>query len=147
MQQAISQCLSFLCEILPDKLRQLTEVELNARPQPDKWSKKEILGHLLDSAANNHHRFVRAQLEDTPTIFYDQDQWVRVQAYRHEDVTLLISFWEMYNRHLAHLINTIPSENLEKECRLKDGTRVTLAFLVTDYVQHLEHHLRQLVNY
>ncbi len=147
MQHHIAERILFLCDLVPGKLKQLPAETWTDKPQPDKWSKKEILGHLIDSAANNHQRFVRGQIEDIPTIFYQQDQWVSVQVYQTESISVLILLWESYNRHLVHVIQNIIPANLERECRGKDGTAVTLAFLIKDYVPHLEHHLKQIVDY
>lgn len=147
MQKFVSDRIGFLCDLLPNKWRQIPEEALQARPKPNRWSKKEILGHLIDSAINNHQRFVRGQLEDTPTIFYNQDQWVSLQNYQNENKEVLITLWENYNRHLAHIIASMPEENLEKKCRGKDGTTVTLSFLAKDYLQHLEHHVKQIIDY
>ncbi len=146
-QKHVADRIYFLCDLLPGKLQLLSTEKFSFKPNLNKWSKKEILGHLLDSAANNHLRFVRGQLEDTPTIFYQQDDWVSIQAYQSENVEILITLWESYNRHLAHVISQIASENLKKQCRGKDGTLVTLSFLIEDYVQHLEHHLKQITEY
>ncbi|MGA8263327.1 MAG: DinB family protein, partial [Ignavibacteriaceae bacterium] len=77
----------------------------NYRAAPGKWSKKEILGHLIDSAANNHQRFVRAQFEDKPCVTYEQDSWVSFQKYADEPVENIIGLWINYNKHLAYLIS------------------------------------------
>ncbi|MDQ4139125.1 MAG: DinB family protein [Bacteroidota bacterium] len=147
MQKQIADRIIFLCDLLPGKFRQIPAENFQTRPQPDKWSQQEILGHLIDSAGNNHQRFVRSQIEDTPTIFYHQDQWVNIQAYQQENKDILIALWESYNRHLAHVISQVTSENLEKQCLGRDGATVTLAFLIEDYLQHLEHHLHQIIDY
>jgi hypothetical protein len=117
---------------------------LNMRPAPGKWSKKEVLGHLIDSAANNHQRFVRVQIEDTPLIRYDQDKWVAVQDYYNIPVNQLLELWISYNKHICAIIQAIPEENYEKLCNVGEKEPVTLAWLVKDYVKHIEHHLRQL---
>ncbi|MDE3168743.1 MAG: DinB family protein, partial [Acidobacteriota bacterium] len=105
----------------------------------------ELIGHLIDSASNNHQRFVRAALQralDFPG--YDQDASVRVQRFQEVDWNLLVSLWVAYNRHLAHVIAQLPAGHLETPCRIGYGNTVTLRFLATDYVDHLVHHLRQL---
>lgn len=139
--------LRHLCDIIPDVLRRVSSEEYAAKPVPDKWSKKEILGHLIDSATNNHQRFIRVQFEDIPAIWYDQDNWVKHSAHHRIPVEQLIAFWESYNRHLTVLLGQIPEEKLDRLCRMKDGSTVTLGFLIIDYVSHLEHHLRQLTDY
>src|SRR5436190_2017362 len=95
--------LQSLLDTIPFIWINITEAEWNAKPQPDKWSKKEILGHLLDSATNNHQRFVRAQFEDAPHIIYDQNKWNRHSHYNKMSSAHLISFWTLYNRHLMEI--------------------------------------------
>ena len=109
------------------------------------WSRKQVLGHLIDSASNNHQRFVRAALQvslDFPG--YDQDGCVRVQAVEEADWTLLVSLWAGYNRYLAHVIAHLPDSKLETLCRIGLDEPVTLRFLADDYLRHLLHHLGQI---
>lgn len=140
----ISSKLIILCNTMSAELKLVSEVEFSLKPSVRAWSKKEILGHLIDSAANNHQRFIRAQFE-TPVIYYEQDLWVTIQKYQSESSELLISLWEAYNRHLAHVIEHIPNQNLSKTSIGKDGTSQTLKFLVEDYLSHLEYHLKQIL--
>ncbi len=116
-----------------------------AKPRPDVWSIKEIVGHLVDSAANNHQRFVRAQ-EGQELAFpgYEQDGWVRSQDYQNHAWLELVDLWALYNRHLAHLIRRIPAAVLGASCRIGGADSVTLGFLLEDYVVHLRHHLHQI---
>ncbi len=109
------------------------------------WSRKQVIAHLIDSASNNHQRFVRAALQ-TSLEFpgYDQDGNIRVQAPQDADWLLLISLWAAYNRYLAHIIAHLPASKLETPCRIGSGKPVTLEFLATDYVTHLVHHLNQI---
>ncbi|HEX9653984.1 MAG TPA: DinB family protein [bacterium] len=141
------QRLQFLCATIPALLRKISDEEFSEKPSPDKWSKKEILGHLIDSAANNHQRFLRVQFEDTPHIVYDQVNWNRYSHHRAMNTQHLISFWEIYNRHLLAIIKTITPENLQRTCRINQPEPVTLQWLIEDYVRHLGHHLRQVVDY
>jgi hypothetical protein len=116
----------------------------NYRSAPSKWSKKEILGHLIDSAANNHQRFVRAQFEDKPAVTYEQDNWVSFQKFADEPVENIIGLWTSYNKHLAYLISFMPEEKLKNLCDIKLDKPVTLEWIITDYVRHLKHHLGQI---
>ena len=113
------------------------------RTAPGKWSKKQILGHLIDSAANNHQRFVRIQYEDTPLITYDQNKWVEVQKYNDAPVELLINLWISYNKHLAFVISQLSAEALSRKCNIGKEEPVTLEFIATDYLRHLKHHFEQ----
>lgn len=129
---------------MPKQLSLLSDKDLSFKTSPEKWSKKEILGHLIDSAANNHQRFIRTQFEK-PTIYYEQNHWVSLQEYQLEDLEILISLWEMYNRHLAHVIKHIAPQNLSRTSIGRDGKESTLQFLAEDYLNHLEHHLNQIL--
>lgn len=109
------------------------------------WSARQVIGHLIDSASNNHQRFVRAVLQpslDFPG--YDQDGCVAVASVASADWQMLLSAWIAYNRYLAHFIAHIPESKLPTLCRIGSDPPVTLQFLVTDYLRHLNHHLRQL---
>ena len=109
------------------------------------WCAREILGHLIDSACNNHRRFVIGR--DTPPVVfqgYNQDDWVERQRYAQVPFRDLVELWGAYNRHLAHLIAVTPAETFANSGRSYDGTDVTLGFLMEDYVRHLRHHLEQL---
>src|SRR5690348_15615051 len=109
------------------------------------WSRKQVLGHLLDSASNNHQRFVRAALQDSLEFpGYDQDGWVRIEAIEGVPWLTLIALWANYNRYLAHVIAHLPADKLGVTCRIGANEPVTLAFLVEDYVRHLAHHLAQI---
>ncbi|HUG53454.1 MAG TPA: DinB family protein, partial [Vicinamibacteria bacterium] len=113
---------------------------------PGKWSPKQILGHLIDSAVNNHHRFVRAQLAP-PLVFpgYEQDGWVAVQGYQDRPWAELTALWAALNRHLAHVIGRIDPRALETECTIGSDPPVTLRFVAEDYVRHLRHHVAQIL--
>ena len=143
----LASSLAILQEILntiPARLRAIPANDFSKKPSPDKWSKKQIIGHLIDSATNNHHRFVRAQFEHQPTILYAQNEWNKHGYYEQMEDNHLVSFWELYNHHLLELIKRIPPELLERSCTMADGTTRTIAWLFEDYVRHMEHHLRQI---
>lgn len=127
------------------RLRQLPESDLMARPAPGKWSKKEIIGHLADSAHNNIRRFVCGQYQDTPHIIYHQDEWVALQHYQTYDSVALLNLWVALNRHLAHILLHLPQNAFERLCDTgKDRPEThTLHWLATDYLRHLRHHLAQ----
>ena len=136
-----------LCEIIPPLLFAFNESDFSNQPSETQWSKKQILGHLIDSATNNHQRFVRVQFEENPVISYDQNQWNRHSHYSRMEAGELIRFWQSYNQHLSLLIKQIPEEKLERVCIVGQNKKVTLLFLITDYIEHMEHHLKQIVNY
>ena len=139
------------------RLLAITDSDAGARPAPDAWSAKQTLGHLIDSAANNHRRFVLAQLKDSLDFEgYEQEGWVGVQHYNDEPWPQLVALWRHYNLHLAHVIARAPEEKLRREHRLHTLDRVafevvekelpaTLEYLMRDYVVHLKHHLEQIL--
>lgn len=138
--------LTFIVETLQPILAQIGEAKMAEKPLPNKWSKKEILGHLIDSATNNHQRFVRGQFENTPEIRYDQNKWNAFSFHQQIDSQQLILFWTIYNKQLLEIIKRIPTENLKRQIKVGENL-LTIEFLITDYVDHLEHHLRQITDY
>jgi hypothetical protein len=135
----------------------ISEEESRVPRAEDKWSPKEIVGHLIDSASNNHQRFVRAQFTDH-LVFpgYEQESWVRAQGYKDEPWPLLVELWRSFNLHLAHVMERSPEaarsasrerHNLDEIGWIKigEGEPATLEYLMRDYVGHLKNHLRQIL--
>jgi hypothetical protein len=124
----------------------LTNADTSVRPSSKKWSKKEILGHLLDSASNNHQRFVRATLQGQ-LIFpgYEQDKLVDLQNFNEMDWGFLVDYWASYNRFLAHVLSVLPAKAAKVTCVIGNHAPATLEFIAEDYVAHLKHHLNQMV--
>ena len=132
-------------QLAEDKLRHVSESASSTPVLKGGWSRKQVLGHLIDSASNNHQRFVRAALQGTLEFpRYDQDGFVRVQTVEKVHWPLLVSLWVDYNLYLAHVIAHLPADKLEARCRIGDGEPVTLRFLAEDYLTHLLHHLSQI---
>lgn len=139
-----------------DRLRQISPEESARKTSPDKWSIKEVLGHLIDSAANNHQRFVRAQFTDD-LVFpgYEQEKWVNAQRYNDESWSDMIQLWSSYNLHLLHVISAIPEATLTR-ARIRHNLDqialhpidkndpTTLDYFVRDYLVHMKHHLDQI---
>jgi hypothetical protein len=127
------------------QLRQVSEAESLPPVLKGGWSRKQVIGHLIDSASNNHQRFVRAALQDSLELpGYDQDGCVRVAAVQEMPWPALLSLWTSYNYYLAHVIAHLPANKLGVLCRIGSNEPVTLQFLVEDYVQHMLHHLTQI---
>jgi hypothetical protein len=112
---------------------------------PGGWSRKQILGHLIDSASNNHQRFVRALLQDELRFpGYDQEGCVRVQLYPKLRWAELLDLWAIYNRFLAHVLAGVPEAKRSTPCFIGDHPVMTLEELAEDYLKHMEHHLEQI---
>jgi DinB family protein len=138
--------LRFAVRTLPGVLARFSEAESEERPSSERWTKKEVLGHLIDSASNNHQRFVRGQIasgQDFPR--YEQEQWVRIQDYQSARWADLIDLWRAYNAHLLHVAGRMSEAGQAATCRVGGGKEVTLAWLFVDYVDHLEHHSRKML--
>jgi hypothetical protein len=143
--QVLSEQLLGVVRAAEPRLREIDEQVSREPILSGGWSRKQVIGHLIDSASNNHQRFVRAMLQpslDFPA--YDQSGNVGVQNVQEADWQLLVSLWGAYNRYLAHVIACIPDEKLETPCRVGSGNAVSLSFLATDYLKHLRHHLGQI---
>jgi hypothetical protein len=137
------------------RLLTFSDLEAAARPAPGKWSRKEIIGHLIDSASNNHGRFVRGLLQDD-LIFagYDQEAWVRVQRYQDRPWTDLVRLWQAFNHHIANVIETADPHALTRPRARHNLDQLawrsvsamqstTLEYFMGDYLDHLKHHLGQ----
>jgi len=141
----IAKSLEALIDEAAHRLFDISEAESEVRPAPGKWSKKEIIGHLIDSASNNHQRFIRTQ--EAPGVsspFYTQDFWVERQNYQSEPWKTLVALWTTYNTHLAHVIAQVPSDRENNLCTVGDNEPATLKWLAEDYVKHARHHLDQI---
>ena len=131
----------------PRRLQLLSEEELLRRPSADKWSKQEILGHLVDSAINNLKRFTEIQFEPQPysIISYKQDLLVTVNNYQALPLGHLLQLWQSLNRQIVYVIQNIPAEKLDFKVdpQYENKEIKTLGWIISDYVAHMEHHFRQ----
>ena len=116
-------------------LRSKSDEHVRKSSAPGKWSRKQILGHLIDSAANNNQRFVRTLIETPLSIpAYEQNLWVSLQAYQEHDWQLMVDLWSAYNRHIAHVIGRIPESQMTRECIIGNKPAVTLGWLIEDQI-------------
>jgi hypothetical protein len=138
------------------KLSPLAESVIRRRPAPGKWSIAEVIGHLIDSASNNHQRFVRARWQEALTFpGYEQDDWVGAQGYQDADWATSIDLWRTFNLHLAGVMERTPAAARKKQYIRHNLDQVgframtaadpaTLDWFMEDYVEHLKHHLKQI---
>jgi hypothetical protein len=128
-----------------DELKTLSDETAAAKPNADQWSVKELLGHLLDSASNNHQRIVRLQIFDAMEFpFYQQEDFVRVNHYQNQSWEALVDFWKLYNLHLVHLVENLDESKLDNIWITPDNEKLTLGHIIEDYLRHLRHHLAQI---
>ena len=143
MESIVSELSASVEKYLP-ALRAITAEEFSFKPSPSKWSKKEILGHLIDSAQNNIRRFIVAQYEDQPKIVYNQDKWVAITDYQHYNLPDLIQLWCLLNKHICHVLKNMTNEMTERESKTEELH--SIKWLAQDYIKHLKHHLHQILN-
>ncbi len=129
---------------LPGELAKISDSEAARLRSGGGWSRKQILGHLIDSATVNHQRFLRAQLESGFSFVYEQSQWVDLQRYQERPWSVLIETWTALNRHLLYTIDSLPEDKLQNLCGQGDGEPWTLAYRIPDYLHHMKHHLEQI---
>ncbi len=135
-----------LIEMETRNLRSLTDEAAAVKAGPERWSPKEELGHLIDSAANNHLRILRAVLDgEFRGPGYDQRGWVRAHAWQDLPWPSLVDFWERYNALLAHVVERIPEERLDAPCVITNYASFTLEGLIVDYLRHLRRHLEHIL--
>ncbi|NJD22182.1 MAG: DinB family protein [Melioribacter sp.] len=148
--------LNSVIESAEKKLRNITEEQSSKKPSPEKWSSKEILGHLIDSSVNNMIRFVKGQFKnDLVFCGYDQNKWVEVQNYQNAEWNFLIDLWKMNNLQIVRLIKLIPNDVLKRSTtnhnydqiawkELSKNESATLEYLIEDYIGHMKHHLNRI---
>src|SRR5271169_6215638 len=134
-----------LIDRLPARLQALPSGKVEHKPAPEKWSAKEELGHLLDSAANNHQRIVRTQLEEHLAMpGYDGDAWVALHQYQRRDWPSLIERWAALNRQLLAAAEAVPDSAWSRTLTIADSEHLTLQFVFDDYIHHMLQHLRHM---
>ena len=144
IKQVVERLTAHLSKI-PSRYHQFSEEALLRRPAPGKWSKKEILGHLCDSALNNLKRFEDIQCLPQPytIVGYKQDELVAINRYQELPLDHVLQLWKTLNQQIVHVISSIPADKLPYTVLLSSGESHTLKWLVEDYIEHMDHHWRQ----
>jgi len=142
------QVLRDIVENQIEKFHSISENQWNEKLSDEKWSKKEILGHLCDSALTNIRRFVVTQYKENENIVYDQNFWVKAQNYQNAPILDIIHLWKYLNLQIVNVVENIPDELLDNVC---DTTKLekqsfTLRFIIDDYISHMNHHLKAINN-
>jgi hypothetical protein len=140
--------LNSIVDLFSMKIAGMAEYEFSAKPLPHKWSKKEVLGHLIDSAQNNLRRFICGQYEEKPPhITYHQDFWVTANGYQAMAKDDVIRMWVLINQRIANVLSSMPAEKYTLNCNTgKDKEQLrSLQWLAEDYVKHMKHHLNQII--
>jgi len=146
MAQDLSVLLTQTIERELPNLRALNEQRASTPRGPGKWSPKEELGHLIDSAANNHMRFARGAMQpEVRDPGYAQEDWVRLHDYSGMQWESIVNFWFEYNTFLARLVERIGPDRLTISCFIGRNAPVTLGFVIEDYILHMQHHIDQLL--
>ena len=134
-----------LIQRVPARLERLPQNKAQTKPAPTAWSPKEELGHLLDSAANNHQRIVRAQSEDKLAFpGYEQNRWVAINRYQHREWKELIEVWQALNLQLLAAAESVPAPAWAHTLTVAGSQPMTLEFVFDDYVTHMLHHLQHI---
>lgn len=146
MKDVAGELRGFVDETRP-RLISIAETRASEKPFPEKWSLKEILGHVIDSALNNHQRIVRMQEKnDIGAFTYSQMHWVQSQHYHEESWQDLVELWCRLNAHLAHVIAHVDPKSLSSTCDMGYASPATLQFVIEDYVRHVRHHIEQILS-
>lgn len=125
-------------------LKSLDDSKLIFKPDPSKWSKKEIIGHLIDSAESNIRRFVVTQYEENATIVYQQEKWVSICNYQQWYTKELIDLWFLLNRQIYETLKNTSDEVSKRKCMTEEPH--TIEWLAVDYIKHLKHHIHQVLD-
>ncbi len=142
--QTIIGLLEKIIEDYAPQIKELNEADLSYKPLPDKWSGREIIGHLIDSAQNNIRRFVVAQYEDKPYIVYKQDKWVAAAGYQNYPLPDLVDLWILLNKHIVIILKNIPETDISNE--VQTGDVHSVKWLAADYNKHMLHHLNKVLH-
>jgi len=144
MEKTIKE-LKSLVEKYYELFKNISAKDFKAKSKPSKWSKQEVVGHLIDSAQNNIRRFIVGQYEEQPHIVYQQDFWV--QSNNYQNVNDVIDLWRLINLQICNILEAMPKENYSRICNTGKGKPElhSIDWLADDYVKHMKHHINQII--
>jgi DinB superfamily len=147
MESVYKELLAIISEYAV-KFSAISDTEFSEKANPTKWSKKEVIGHLIDSAQSNLRRFVVGQYEDQPNIVYQQDFWVQSNGYQQARKEDVIALWRLLNQQIATVLMNMPKETYTRAVNTGKGTPElhALEWLAADYVKHMKHHINQVIS-
>ena len=140
---AVASQLNLIIDEYLQQLNKIEEEKISFKYVPLKWSKKEELGHLVDSAQNNIRRFIVAQYEEIPTIIYDQEKWVVLNNYQQQPSKNIIQLWYLLNKQVVGILNNISEESAQRKSQSQELH--TIEWLGNDYIKHLQHHMNHIL--
>ena len=142
MEPIASQLEMLIDQYFP-MLHQLSETHASHKPSPGKWSKKELIGHLIDSAQNNIRRFIMSQYEEQPKIVYNQDKWVMINQWQEYNLSELINLWYLLNKQACCILKNTSKESAQRQSQTENLH--SIEWLAEDYIKHLRHHVHQVL--
>lgn len=144
---AIIKDIRLVVKLYSKKFAEIPALEFIAKPNPAKWSRQEVVGHLIDSAQNNLRRFIVGQYQFEPNILYEQEFWVQANNYQQEKQADIIELWKLVNKQICLVLASMPKENYFRLCNTGRETPSlhSIEWLAADYVRHLKHHINQVI--
>jgi len=148
--ETICQTILQYIEVWEPRLLALSEEIISDRRNSQDRSIRQILGHLFDSASNNTHRIIHLQYRENPMSFPNyategnNDRWITIQDYQHEDWTNLIQLWKYANLHLVHVIRNVDQTKLENQWISGESKLISLQGMIEYYLPHFELHLKEI---
>ena len=142
--------LRYLVGLWEPRLNALTEGVISKRRNSQNRTIRQILGHLVDSASNNTHRMVHLQYRPSPMQFPNyategnNDRWIAIQDYQHEDWRIIVQLWKYANLHVIHVISHVDPEKLNNQWQAGENRLISLKDMITEYLNHFKLHLSEI---
>lgn len=123
----------------------LDAATLVATPLAGEWSIAQNVHHLADSHLNCYIRCKLIASETEPPLKpYDQDRWAAMPDASAADLSTSLAILAGLHARWAAFYADLPAESWQRAGHHPEAGRVTLASLLTSYVNHGEGHLEQI---